>query len=393
MNFIKIFLEKHKLFLVIIVCLIFGLGGGLLGEIFASVYLSGAPYQLSPFGNLDYSSGKYGDQGLIIGNANNVTVEQNIKIDETINGLNGSLVGIYKKQKTAKANSAFALDNFYKLDEPVGQGFILTSDGWIVTSLALDKAFADYVVIDKDKKIYQIERAQSDNLTGFDFIQVQSRDFPVRKFAELSSIKKGNLAVNLNWSGLSRIAYVAGFIKKDGLVRSSDSFSEKLVLDQATPEAFKGSVVFNLAGDVLGLIDNTGAVEPMAHFNAAVKSLFKNKIVSRPSLGLNYINLADLANAVNQNNLWQKGAVIVKDQKGVAIKKGGPAEAIGLREGDLIISLNDISLNKDNDLAEILENYAAGDKVSLVISRAGIEQTLEAVLGEQKVTSTNSQAR
>lgn len=372
----KDFFKKHQLLGGAIIALGFGLLGGLTGGVLARAYLINASY--------NFSDGKYTEQGLVISNAKNVIVQQDAKIDETVNAAGSSLVGIYKKQKSAKTGAEFALENFYKISSAAGQGFIITSDGWIVTSLVLDKIYADYVVITKDKKIYPIDKVSGDNLTEFNFIHVAARDFPVRKFAEKQNIKRGNLVISVNWQGLSLVSTLAGFNGQAGLIRSSDNFSQKLILDNKPPQELKGSVVFNLAGEAMGLINNSGEIAPISQLEGAVKSLFKNKAVNRPSLGVNYIDLSELAAIDGQNGAWQKGAIIYKDLKNAAVKKNGPAEKSGLREGDIIISVDNINLDKDNDLAGIIQNYVAGDKINLAYSRDGRESEVEVTLAELK---------
>ncbi len=222
-------------------------------------------------------------------------------------------------------------------------------------------------------------------MTDFSFFQVAVKDFPVRKFTAKSDITKGNLTVSVNLQGLSWISSVAGFIQPSGLVESSENFFTKLILNNEVPQKFRGAAVFNLAGDVLGLADGKGEIEPMAHLASAVNSLFKNKVIKRPSLGINYIDLAQLAAADAADNNWQKGAIIFKDQKGVAVKKNSPASQAGLKEGDIIISVDNVNLDNVNNLAEIIQNHAAGDKINLVILRAGNETEVEVTLGEQKL--------
>jgi len=384
MNYIKFFLKKYKLVFLIAVILILGIGGGVIGGIVARSYFIDASYNLSSFGNLDFSQGKFKDQGIIISNAKNVIVQQDMKIEETINSVSVSLVGIYKKQKPVEPNNIFSPGNFYKISDAAGQGFIITSDGWIITTLALDKIYTDYVVITKDKKIYQIDKAVSDVPTGFNFIHVAAKDFPVKKFAKNQDVKTGNLTISVNWSELSWVSSILGFKGKGGLTQPSDSFFTKLILNNEVPQEFKGTMVFNLAGDALGLVDEKGEIEPMAHLEAVVNSLFKNKIITRPSLGVNYINLASFVAVDGQNNYWQKGVIIYKDQKGVAIKKGSPADKAGLLEGDIIISINNVNLDKVNNLADIVQGYAVGDKINLVIIRDSVEKVVEVILGEQK---------
>jgi len=370
------FFQNHLLVSVMIIALVFGSAGGIAGTLIARFYLIDSSY--------NFSSGKYTDQGIVISNPKNVIVQQDVKIDETVKAVAGSLVGIYKKQQPAKSGEAFVLENFYKLSEPSGQGFIISSDGWIITSLELEKIYADYVVIAADKRIYTIDRAQSDNLTGFNFIQVAAKDLPVRKFAENQEMKRGSLAVSVDWLGASWVSSVKGFSGESGLVKSSDSPAKKLVLNEKLPAEFYGAMVFNLAGDALGLVDSNGGVEPMSHLKGVIKNLFQEKIAQRASLGVNYLDLSQLVAINEQNNLRQKGALIYQDQKGVAVFKNSPARESGLRQGDIIISVDNAEINQGNDLADIIQGYAPGDKIILTFLRAGEEKDAEIVLGEQK---------
>lgn len=379
------FFKKHNLATIIIITFVFGLAGGLAGGVVARAYLIDPLFNFLPFGNLDFSTSKYDGQGLVISNAKNVVVQQDGKIDETINSVGPSLVGIYKKKPApVKSSDVFTLENFYRINEPSGQGFIITSDGWIVTSLALVKTYNDYAVITKDKKIYQIDQAVVDNLTKFNLIHVLARGLPVRKFAEIKDIKSGSLAVSVNYLGLNLVSPVSGLSEPGGLIKSSDSFLKKIVLNDKLPPEAKGSVIFNLAGDALGLVNDGGEIEPMSHLEGAVRSLFKNKTSTRPSLGVNYINLAELVETVSRNGRWQKGAVIYKDQKAAAVKKNSPAEKSGLRAGDIIISIDDVELNKNNDLTDIIQDHLAGETVSLVILRQGEEKEVKVTLAELK---------
>ena len=112
--------------------------------------------------------------------------------------------------------------------------------------------------------------------------------------------------------------------------------------------------------------------------------LFKNKIITRPALGINFINLSSLVAADKQNNNWQKGVIIYKDLKNIAVKKGSSADKAGLLEGDIIISVDNVNLDNINDLADIIQNYAVGDKINLLIIRDGAEKEVEATLLELK---------
>src|SRR3989338_2335961 len=111
MKSIKNFFKKHNLAIIIILVFVLGLGGGLIGGVATGAYLIDPSFSFSSFGNLDFSTSQYAGQRLVISNARNVIVQQDAKIDETINSVGSSLVGIYKKKPApAKLSNVFSLE-------------------------------------------------------------------------------------------------------------------------------------------------------------------------------------------------------------------------------------------------------------------------------------------
>ncbi len=383
--------KKNGVMLIIILAVIFGMASGVVGELIARSYLLN--YNIPFFGEISFTSGDYGGANLIIRDAKKVIVEQDTKVIETINSANNSLVGIFKKQKIKKSINGFDLSDYYQISQEVSQGLIVSSDGWIITSFLpiqtdVPSVLDDYVVITKDKKIYTIDNIVSDSLTPFYFIHIKVSDLPVRKFASINEINNGQLMLAVNWDGHSWLSRISDKQDKgQSIINFSDVFSSKVSLMENIPEEFKKSVLFNLAGDVVGLINDQGEIEPIYHFSSAIKSLFKYKEIRRASIGVNYINLSDLVK-VNVEDLLQngedKGAMIYKNNKGIAVVKGSAADLAGLAEGDIIILIGNIEINKDNNLSEVIQSYLAGDKVKIVYLHNGKREEVEVVLGEIK---------
>ncbi|MCK4554025.1 serine protease [Candidatus Parcubacteria bacterium] len=387
--------KKNGIVLVIVLAVIFGMASGVVGELIARSYLLN--YNIPFFGEISFTSGDYGGANLIIRDAKKVIVEQDTKVIETINSVNNSLVGIFKKQKINKDTKKFNLDDYYRIDQEAGQGLVVSSDGWIITNFLPAQTglpaqagklgvLANYVVITKDKKIYTIDNIVSDSLTPFYFIHIKVSDLPVRKFASINEINNGQLMLAVNWDGYSWLSRISNKQNKgQNIVNFSDVFLSKFSLMENIPEEFKKSVLFSLAGDVVGLIDDQGGIEPIYHFSSAIKSLFKYKEIRRASIGVNYINLSDLVK-VNAEDLLQngedKGAMIYKNNKGIAVVKGSAADLAGLAEGDIIILIGNIEINKDNNLSEVIQSYLAGDKVKIVYLHNGKREEVEVVLGE-----------
>jgi len=377
--------KKNGIIPVIILAVVFGMASGGAGYLIARSYL--LDYNIPFLSEINYSQGDYNGANLVIRDARKVIVEQDTKIIDTINSASNSIVGIFKKVEANEKIQGFSLDNYYQINQVDGQGLIITSDGWIITNFKIGFP-ENYVVITKDKKIYSIDKIVSDSLTSFYFLHINAMDLPVKRFAASNEINRGQLVATVSWDDLSWISRIADKEGEDkNLINSSDSFFDRLNLVDIPPEEFSNSVLFNLSGDIIGLINEQNKIEPIYHLDSAIISLLKYREIRRASLGVNYINLADLVkinldeSAQNNND---KGAVIIKDNQGVAIEKGSTAQLAGLKEGDIIISIDNIEINKDNDLVDVIQQYLAGDKINIVFARNSIEEKIDVILGEIK---------
>ena len=140
-------------------------------------------------------------------------------------------------------------------------------------------------------------------------------------------------------------------------------------------------MIFDLGGKIIGLADSQGKIRPISHFQAAIKSLLKDRGIKRPSLGVNYLDLSLLA---KENNKYKKGALIYKGGSGVSVIKNSSAEIAGLKEGDIVIQVDNTEINENNNLTNVIQNYLAGDKINIDYLRGEERREVEVELGEIK---------
>lgn len=394
--------KKNSILIIIIIATIFGLASGIAGELTARTYLIDSSYDIPFFGEINFSNGNYKGSSLIIRDAKKVIVEQDTKAQETINSAGMSLVGIFKKplSKGEKTDN-FNLSDYYQIGQEVGQGVIITSDGWIATSFlpaemeqagaaGVENFLKNYAIITKDGKVYAVDKIIQDKPAKFNFLHVEAKDFPVRSFIGRGGAAAGQSVVAVNWDGASWLSVISATESDSDqpIVNSSDGISGEIFLVDEPSEKFNGSFLFNLAVEVAGLIDNQGKIMPASQFAAAIKSLLKNKEIKRASLGVNYVDLSGLVKAPVLNSVQEgesgKGAVIYKNKQGAAIVKGGAADKAGLKEGDIITAIDNIEIDKDNKLNDVIGQYIAGDKIMVAYSRDGNKKEVEVVLGELK---------
>lgn len=375
---------------IIALAIFFGLAGGVVGELLARVYLIDSLYNLPLYGDINYS-GLNTRSNLIISGGRQVVVEQNDKVVSAIASVRSGLVGLYKKQTSPNAKN-FTPADFYQAKQAVGQALALTSDGWLVTAFPLSDKPGDlgqFVAVTNDNKVYAIDRIVKDKFSKFTFFHIAIRDLPVTRFAAAGAVRNGELLIAADWQGTSWISTVIDGNNYAGAI-FSDLPQDKIVLKDALPKEHSASAMFNLAGETVALIDVDGKVEPINHFSAAINSLFRLKVIRRPSLGVYYLPADDLIASTDKvaagyaNLASGLGAVIYKDPKGGAVVKGSPAESASLKEGDIILTIDGTELGHGNNLSSLLQTFSIGEKVTVEYLRAGVEKSVEVTIGELK---------
>jgi hypothetical protein len=398
---------NNKIILIILLATFFGFGSGIVGAIVTRVYILENALNFPLFGEIDFSSPSFNGSNLVIRDAKKVVVEQNDKIKETINSVKNNIVGIYEKKATSSVGlknttgTEFSADNFYNTNEVLGQAFIITSDGWLISSFA-PAEFSDlkkdiekekngslinstitkkYVAISKNKEIYEIDQVIFNNNSDYSFWHIKADGLPVKKFIASSEVNNGDLVVSINWH---EWAWVSSIVEKNygekSLVNDSDLLLNNLKLDKEPSKDFFGSFIFNLNGEAVALINQEGKVEPIYNYTSCINCLLKTKIIQKPSLGLYFIDLSDFV-SFNGAKLT-KGALVTKNELGVALKKNSPASKAGIKEGDIIVSINNIELDKNNTLPSIVNQYQVGDELDVVYEREGLKKNLIITLGK-----------
>lgn len=382
-------IEKNKNGIVVIVLLatFFGFVSGMVGSLTVKSYFgTGSPF----WGELDFVNGNLSRPNVIISGAKKVVVAQDEKINETINNVQNSLVGIYKKKATSTKKDIIDLDLFYKIGDELGSGLIVSSDGWIISDALNPGEFLEsnkdinikkYIVITNDKKKYKIDKVEVDKASGFIFLHINARDLPVINIANQNMIKAGETVLGLNLSGDTFVSSVYS-VKDSGnyLSMSSDFYYDKIELLDSLNEAFYSSFIFDVSGQIVSFVSKKGEIIPSRIFNGAIESLFSKGVISRPSLGLKYSDISHLLySGISNNSASYDGALVVGP---ISRKENIAWSESGLEKGDLIISFDGIELDKDNNLSKILMNYSPGDEVDLEVLRGGEKLIITVKLAE-----------
>jgi len=287
-----------------------------------------------------------------------------------------------------------------------GSGFIVTSDGYIVTNY--------HVIADAYTGGYKVS-VMTYNGTKYD--------------AEIKGVEESNdiAVLKINATGLSPATlgnsdslqvgdpvYAIGnplgelsFSQTSGSVSALDrdittrdqttgttTTNNMFQFDAAVNEGNSGGPVYNNKGEVVGIVTakySSSGVEglsfaiPINDVSDIVDQLIKQGYVSgKSSLG---ITVTTVDSAVAQYYNMVQGAYVY------AVQSGSCSEKAGLKVGDIITAVNDKAIASSSELSTAKKNYKAGETVTLKIYREGKYLELKVTLDEEKgASSSNSSA-
>ncbi len=370
-------MSRKYTIIILTIALLFSLAGGVIGGIIFRSYLINSFFGIPLWGDINLTD-NYQQGRIVISQPKKVVVEQNKRITESASIINASIVSFYiKKQQPANISeqNEINLKNYYFPEDKLGDGLVLTNDGWIVTVAKINKP-ASYVAVDKDGEILEVENAVFDSKSGFYFIKLKADNLVVAQFAEESGIQPGVLAVGLSQDGIKAfyLENVDYNPLKKALRSTENSYN---MIKSEDGGARKGDICFNLEGKAIGLYSEEGIITPISYFSKLLPGLLREQKITRPFFGVNYIILNELK---GERDL--KGALITRAGSGVAVVKNSPAEKAGLKENDIILEVDGIEINKKNNLSDVILGYRPEEEIELLILRGKEEQVIKLELGE-----------
>ncbi|MFA6525313.1 MAG: trypsin-like peptidase domain-containing protein [Patescibacteria group bacterium] len=279
-----------------------------------------------------------------------------------------------------------------------GTGFIISSDGMIVTNKhVVSIENAEYTVLTNDGKRYDATIVSTDPLNDIAILDIEATDLTAAPLGDSDSLKIGQTVIAIGnslgeYSNTVTRGVVSGIDRT--ITASGQSGTETLEgviqTDASINPGNSGGPLLNLEGQVIGMntaIDSQGEsigfAIPVNETKTVVASVQQYGKIVRPVLGIRYVPVT--AALKEQNSLdVDYGALIVKGStaEDLAVIAGSPADKAGVKENDIILEINGERIDETNSLARVIRKFQPGDAVKLKILRDKKEITLDAVLEE-----------
>ncbi|MGE4298513.1 MAG: DegQ family serine endoprotease [Desulfovibrionaceae bacterium] len=270
----------------------------------------------------------------------------------------------------------------------LGSGFIISSDGFIVTNNhVVEKADQITVNLQKNGKgseSYDAAIVGRDPETDLALLKIDvDHSLPTLAFGDSSDMEVGQWVMAIgNPFGLDHTV-TAGIISAKGRVIGSGPFDDFIQTDASINPGNSGGPLLNLDGEVIGINSaiiasgqGIGFAIPSTLAKSVIDQLRENKEVKRGWIGVTIQDVDDnMAKALGMDE--PKGALIS------SVMPDQPADKAGVETGDVIVKVNGKDVATSADLLHNIAALAPGDKARLVLWRKGRTVTKSVVLGQR----------
>jgi serine protease Do len=271
-----------------------------------------------------------------------------------------------------------------------GSGVIISADGYIITNHHVVKDAAEkgtITVILDDKREYKAKFIGSDPLTDIAVVKIDAQDLPTIAFGNSDSVQVGEwvLAVGNPFSLASTVTagIVSAIGRNIGIIGDSYGVESFIQTDAAVNPGNSGGALVNIEGRLVGIntaiATRNGGYQgysfavPVNIAKAVAEDLIKYGKISRGYIGVQ-IKPVDATAAKALGLPKPEGAWVQQ------LVKGGAAEGAGIKEGDVIISVDGRKVSAPNDLQAYIARKHAGDEVVVKVWRDGKERDIRVTL-------------
>ncbi|PVE23340.1 protease Do [Microvirga sp. KLBC 81] len=271
--------------------------------------------------------------------------------------------------------------------QALGSGFVITSDGHIITNNHVVEDAAEIHVVFGDKTNAPATLVGRDPATDIAVLKVDPQpNMAVATWGDSDAAEPGSWVIAIGSPfGLGGTVTVGVVSARSRDIRSGP-YDDYIQTDASINRGNSGGPLFNTRGEVIGV--NTaifspsgvnigiGFAVPSRTAQAVADQLIRTGRVERGYVGL---RLQEITPAIAQ-------ALGHPDSKGVlvaTVEPGGPAEKAGFRSGDVITQFDRKPVESGRDLSRAVAAIKPGSQVPVTVVRDGKPQELTIVIGQR----------
>ena len=275
-----------------------------------------------------------------------------------------------------------------------GSGFFINDQGYILTNNHVVEGTKEVSIVLSDGTEQKAIIVGTDQYSDIAVLKTDGTVPAVASLGNSDVLDPGESVIAIGSPlGNFKNTVTVGVVSATG--RSIDTgngyqIEDLIQTDAAINNGNSGGPLVNLAGEVIGIntlvVRNTnsgnvaeglGFAIPVNTAQAIAQQIIQKGYFSRPYMGINFQPITpDIATRYNLPAQW--GVYIMK------VSENSPASAAGLKQGDIITKVGDVTLDETHSYVNTLFTFKPGDQITLTVLRDGKDTQVQVTLGEAK---------
>ncbi len=264
-----------------------------------------------------------------------------------------------------------------------GSGFIVESDGYIITNHHVINEADEIVVRLGDRREFNAELVGSDPQSDIALLKIDATDLPTLAYGSSNELQTGEWVIAIGSPFNFDQTVTAGIVSAKGRSNNAQQYVPFIQSDVAINQGNSGGPLLNMDGEVVGInswiLSSSGGYIGLSFsipVEIAMQSAEQLRLHGKVSRGLLGVVVGavtrELAEAMNLDK--PTGALVNN------VNDGSSADRAGILPGDIILEFQGQTIETWNDLPPMVGLNPPGTEVSLLVSRNGEREVFTAKL-------------
>lgn len=265
----------------------------------------------------------------------------------------------------------------------VGSGFILSSDGYVMTNAHVVEGASDVIVTLADKREFKAKIIGADKRTDVAVVKIDAKGLPAVKIGDVGRLKVGEWVMAIGSPFGLENSVTAGIVSAKQ--RDTGDYLPFIQTDVAINPGNSGGPLLNMRGEVVGInsqiYSRSGGFMGISFaipIDEAVRvsdQLRKTGKVTRGRIGVQIGQVTkEVAESIGLGKA--RGALVS------AVEPDSPAAKAGIEAGDIIVKYDGKDIDKVADLPRQVGNTKPGTKSTITVFRRGQTRDLSIMVAE-----------
>jgi serine protease Do len=269
--------------------------------------------------------------------------------------------------------------------QSAGSGFIVSSDGYIVTNAHVVDSADEVKVRLTDRREFIAKVVGTDKRTDVAVIKIDARDLPKVTVGDPEKLKVGVWVVAIGKPFGLENTMTAGIVSAKGRDLPQENLVPFIQTDVAINPGNSGGPLLNMRGEVIGInsqiYSRSGGFMGISFsipIDEAMRVADQLRVNGRVIRGRIGVTIAPVTKEVAESiGLGKPAGALVQ-----GVESGGPAEKAGIEAGDIIVKVDGKAVEKSVDLPRIIGAAKPGSRTTLQLFRRGATKDVNVVVAE-----------